>query len=275
MNWPRVKTILIFLFLLVDIVLIASIIIPSVGMSRIPQETIENTVAVLKARGVEISPEIIPQKRESMGIAELYNLWPDRGALVKKIVGEQAQETDGIYKNGTKTLTVNESKFEYKNTAGDENLAQELINMGIDVRENVYVQGESTLRAWQAVEDKKIFEAEVYVSANGKEVAASGYWIFPDREGGIIKNTPDSLLDVTGVLIDFANNPIREDKVKITAVETGYSTGTAYRDTQHKLVSVSPAYKISTDTGTYYVYDAFSGSFLYACKDGEIIQNNG
>lgn len=271
MNWPRVKTILIFLFLFVDIILLASIIIPSVSMSRIPQQTIDNTVKVLAQRGIEISPEIIPSRRESMAIIELYNIWPDRPALAEKLIGKASSADGVVYLADTKTLTLNESGFEYKNSSSDKTIAHELIEMGIDVRENLYEEGTSSIRAWQAMDGKKIFESEIYAAKTDSMVTVSGFWIIPDRENGVIKNTPDTLLDVTGVLIDFINNPVRESTVKITSVEIGYSAGSAYRDTEHKLVSVSPAYKISTDTGSYYMYDAFSGNFLYACKNGEII----
>lgn len=259
------------MFLLVDIILIASIVAPTVELSRIPQKTIDNTVEVLKSRGIEISPEIIPHKRESLGVAEVYNLWPDKDMLAKKLLGKDAQPEGEIYKNGTKELRLNQSDFKYENTATDKNIAQELIDLGIDAREHIYEQGEKSMRVWQAIEDRKIFESEIYAAENGGTISVSGYWIFADRDKGVIKNTPDTLLDVTGVLIDFANNPVREEQVKIASVEIGYSTGAVYRDTSHKLVSVSPAYKISTDTGDYYMYDAFSGSFLYAIKNGEII----
>ena len=259
------------MFLLVDIILITSIVAPNVGISRIPQKTIDNTVKVLLARGIEISPEIIPQKRESLGVAELYNMWPDREALAWKMLGEDTVSEKDCYKNRSKVLKLNQSDFKYENADSDKNIAQELIELGIDARENIYEQGEKTMRVWQTVENRKIFESEIYAAENNGTISVSGYWIFPDRDNGIIKNTPDTLLDVTGVLIDFANNPIREEKVKIASVETGYSTGSVYRDTSHKLVSVSPAYKISTDTGDYFMYDAFSGSFIYACKNGEII----
>ena len=271
MNWPRVKTILIFLFLLVDIILLASIIIPSAGLSRIPQETIKNTAEVLKQRGIEISPEIIPARRESMGIIELYNIWADKPTLAERLIGENRTEDGKAFKNGTKTLTLQADSFSYENTAAEKTVAHELIEMGIDVRENLYEEGESSLRSWQTIDGKKLFESEIYASQTDSAVTVSGYWIFSDRENGIIINTPDTLLDVTGVLIDFINNPLREAEVTITSVETGYSAGTAYRDTTHKLVSLSPAYKISTDTGAYYMYDALSGNFLYACKNGEII----
>lgn len=271
MNWPRVKTILIFLFLAVDIMLLASIIIPSVTLSRIPQETIKNTAQVLSQRGIEISPEIIPARRESMGIVELYNIWSDPSAVAKRLIGEAGVADGSVYRNGTKTLALNSDGFTYENTATEKTVAHELIEMGIDIRDNLYEEGESSLRSWQTIDGKKLFESEIYASQADSAVTVTGYWIFSDRENGVIINTPDTLLDVTGVLIDFINNPLREAEVKITSVETGYSAGTAYRDTTHKLVSVSPAYKISTDTGAYYMYDALSGNFLYACKNGEII----
>ncbi|MFA7637535.1 MAG: hypothetical protein WCX81_07205, partial [Monoglobales bacterium] len=172
---------------------------------------------------------------------------------------------------GTKTLTLDDSGLKYENTNTENKPAFELIEMGINVRDSVYEEGEDSLRLWQTVDRKKLFESEIYASKEGNRVSVSGYWIFSDRENGVIKNTPDTLLDVTGVLIDFINNPLRDAEVKITSVEIGYSAGRIYRDVEHKLVSVSPAYKISTETGAYYMYDALSGNFLYAYKNGEII----
>lgn len=270
MNWPRVKTILIFLFLVVDLILLASIIIPSIGLGRIPQETINLTAELLSENDIEISPEIIPPKREQLGVVEVYNLWPNKNNLAENMIGKNTF-SENKYSSGSKTLVLNDSEFIYLNTDSEKTIAHELIELGIDLRENLYEEGKSTLRSWQTVENKKIFESEIYATISDKEVTASGFWIFTGRENGIIINTPDTLTDVTGVLIDFINNPIRDAKVKITSVELGYSMGQDYRDTSHKLVSVSPAYKISTDTGTYYMYDALSGEFLYAFKNGEII----
>lgn len=272
MNWPRVKTILIFLFLAVDLILLATIIVPSIGLSHIPQETIGHTVALLESRGISISEEVIPSRRESLGIVELYNLWPDRNNLAQNLIGT-AESSDGkTFINESKSLVLSGSEFEYKNSSAEKSIAHELIDMGIDVRDNLYEQGESSLRSWQSVDGKKIFESEIYASKTDSAVSISGYWIFPDRENGIITNTPDTLIDVTGVLIDFISNPLRDDNIRITSVDLGYSTGSNYRDTTHKLVSVSPAYKINTDTGAYYIYDALSGDFLYAMKNGEIKQ---
>jgi len=270
MNWPRVKTILIFLFLVVDLILLATIIVPSVSLSRIPQETLQNTASLLNSHGIEISPDIIPSRRDSLGIIELYNLWPDTDKLSEKLIGDNQTQEDKTFVNGSKTLVLSDIGFVYRNSQSENSIAHELIGLGIDVRENLYEQGESSLRAWQSVDNKKIFESEIYASQTDSSVSVTGYWIFPDREKGIITNTPDTLIDVTGVLIDFISNPVRDNSIRITSIELGYSTGTAYRDTTHKLVSASPAYKISTDTGAYYMYDALSGDFLYAYKNGEI-----
>lgn len=272
MNWPRVKTILIFLFLAVDLILLATIIVPSVGLSHIPQETIGHTMALLESKGISISEDVIPTRRESLGIVELYNLWPDKSKLAQKLVGTTDSSDGKTFINQSKSLVLSDSQFEYKNSLGEKSIAHELIDMGIDVRDNLYEQGESSLRSWQSVDGKKIFESEIYAYQEDSVITVSGYWIFPDRENGIITNTPDTLLDITGVLIDFISNPLRDDNIRITSVELGYSAGSAYRDTTHKLVSVSPAYKINTDTGAYYIYDALSGDFLYAMKNGEIKQ---
>lgn len=270
MNWPRVKTILIFLFLAVDLILLATIIVPSVSLSRIPQETIENTASLLNSRGIEISADIIPARRESMGIVELYNLHPQPDKLAQKLLGTAATGENNIFSADSRVLTLTDSGFMFENSDVSDSIAHQLINLGIDVRENLYEQGKSSLRAWQAVDGRKIFESEIYASQSDDKFTLSGYWIFSDSDKGIITNTPDTLIDVTGVLIDFISNPVRDESVRISSIELGYSTGAAYRDTTHKLVSASPAYKISTDTGAYYMYDALSGDFLYAYKNGEI-----
>lgn len=271
MNWPRVKTILIFLFLAVDIILLASIIFPQISISKIPVETINNTAEVLSSRGIEISSEIIPAKRQSLGTVELYSLWPDKNVLAKKLLEETPSYDGHAFKTDSETITFSESEFHYISLDLEKTLPHQLLGLGIDLRKHLYEQGDSTYRIWQTINDKKFFESEVYAVSDDSSVTLSGYWIFSDRENGVIINTPDTLTDVTGVLINFINNPLREDKVKITSVETGYSSGTAYRDTEHKLVSLVPAYKISTDNGAYYMYDALSGLFLYANKNGEII----
>ena len=132
MNWSRVKTILIFLFLAVDIALLSAIIIPSVGAGTIPKETISATVEVLGGRGITIDEKTIPAKRESLGIVELYNIWPDGKALATRLLGGEVQtgENSFFYRE-EKTLHVTPYGFEYNNPVKKEDLLKELDAMGI------------------------------------------------------------------------------------------------------------------------------------------------
>ena len=265
MNWSRVKTILIFLFLSVDIVMAAYILVNSHNPNNIGKAELRNIVGIYKASGIEIDEKLISRKSERMGIVEVKNLGTDRGNLAKLFMPYgYTVEDDGTYSNGGRSLAFGENAFLYKNSeitpAADAGTDMFLKDFHIDT-EGTHFSGDSMR---QEINGKPVFET--HITAEGGYDGISmiyGYWIIPDNSG-ILKKPPVRLKPVSGVLVDFlATNAYNKNGDRIVSIETGYSTGSEEMDTTHKLLSVIPAYKITAESGGYAVFDATGGELLY------------
>lgn len=268
MHWTRLKTILIIVFLVIDVVLLSSIIMTSYSPPVIDDTLIEDTISILSRNNINIEKNVVPKTIPSMGMAELKNAWTDntRAENILKSGSGASVSFDGsrFYFTDPAPKATNGSKSAYK---------QALENMGIYAEESAITLSDGSFFAKQSIDGNVIFETEVFanVSDNGGISSANGYWILSDSADSTAKKASSQLLPVTSILINFTENPYKNpDGENIILIETGYSLGTIYRDTQHKLVSVIPAYKITCSSGAYYMYDASTGDFLYANINNEI-----
>lgn len=270
MHWTRVKTILIMVFLVIDIVLVSSIIMTSYSAPTIEETLIEDTVSILGRNNIKADKSVIPRTIQKMGMVELRNAWTDDSKAAAVLTGGDM----------AKTVSFSENEFHFTDSDpaavifSKEGYKQAFEKMGIYANEeNIKISG-TTVTAKQSIGNGAIFETEVFAETaeNGGIAKANGYWILFDAEGSISTKTASQLTPITSVLINFTENPYKNpDGEEITLIETGYSLGTIYRDTMHKLVSVIPAYKITTLSGNYYMYDAMTGDFLYANINNEIL----
>ena len=269
MHWTRVKTILIIVFLVIDLVLISGIIMTSYTVPVIDDTLIEDTISILERNNVRVEKNVVPKTIPSMGVAELKNVWTDNEKAAALLTGGSSTKSvsfsgSEFYFTNTAPEPVNASKTAYK---------QALEAMGIYAGESFIEIADGKISARQSIDGNVIFETGVFAETaeNGGISAANGYWILSDSANSVSKKTPSQLTPVTSILINFTENPYKNPAgEEIILIETGYSLGTIYRDTQHKLVSVIPAYKITCSSG-YFMYDALSGDFLYANINNEIM----
>lgn len=270
MHWTRVKTILIVVFVVIDIVLISSIIMTSYTAPTIDDTIIEDTISILGRNNIKLPKEVVPKTIRKMGVVELRNAWTDNDKAASVLTGGAV----------SKSVTFSENTFHFTDsnpvavTASKEGYKQSFESMGIYADEDFIEKTETTVSARQSIGDSVIFETGIVAETaeNGGIAKANGYWILFDTEGSISTKTASQLTPITSVLINFTENPYKNQTgEEITLIETGYSLGNIYRDTVHKLVSVIPAYKITTASGSYYMYDAMTGDFLYANINNEIL----
>lgn len=268
MHWTRVKTILIIVFLVIDLVLVSGIIMTSYTPPVIDDTLIEDTISILKRNNIRIEKDVVPKTIPSMGVAELKNAWTDNTraeSILKSGAGASVSFSGNeFYFTDPSPKATNGSKTAYK---------QVLENMGIYAEESAITLSDGQFSAKQSIDGNVIFETEVFVKTadNGGISSVNGYWILSDSAGSTSKKASSQLIPVTSILINFTENPYRNPAgEEIILIETGYSLGTIYRDTQHKLVSVIPAYKITCSSG-YYMYDASTGDFLYTNINNEIM----
>lgn len=276
MYWSRVKTILIFLFLALDIFLLGYIIYSDYDETEITVAERENTVVVLKNNNIKIDAELIPEKTTALGIVEMNSIWTDSDKLAVAILGSGKEKiSDGVYHKDNKSFEIFEDGFSYTSNAKNiskptaASAAEKLKRINIEVdEEDGTVKGNEVVFT-QKIDGFPIFETEISVKTSNDELAeVYGYRIFSDTNDDMIKKEKSLLMPISSVLINFTENDLyNKNGDEITGIETGYSIGSEIADTRHKLVSVAPAYKITLKNGDYAVYGAINGKLLYNARN--------
>lgn len=273
MYWSRVKTILIFLFFALDVFLLGYIIHSDYDENAVTSDEKANTVLVLEHNNLKIDADLIPDKTVGMGIVEMDSIWTDYDKLAATVLGDKKEKiSDGVYRQNSAQFEIFETGFSYtsdiKNTVkpSAETAAKLLEKLSIEVvSSDAETVNNDEILFKQTIDENPIFETGIFVKTSKSDISeVHGYWIFSDVDGGMVKKQEYVLLPVTSVLINFTRNDLYDASGdEIVKIERGYSTGNPTPDTQHKLVSVTPAYKITLKNGDYAIYDAINGELLY------------
>lgn len=90
MDWPRIKTILILLFAVINLVLWGNIQWMEYEKFTVDDQTLRATVQVLQNNGVEIQQQLISPKRQVMQSGTVRFTGPYKEQAAKRLLGEDA-----------------------------------------------------------------------------------------------------------------------------------------------------------------------------------------
>ncbi len=278
MNWSRIKTILILLFSVVNIVLVVNILITTNRATTVNVDTITNTVQILERNHISIQEALISSKMESMGITEVENALADKEVFIQRMLGEGYAQNENQYVLGNKTLLFTQSYFEYTDTDPQENLASQqqitdytsdfLEAAGIrDAKKKIHFvspseDGKFFITYMQYIDDLPLFDSIIQVVADETGIQSmKGYWVQQSTQA-LVSGAKTPLRHITGILVDMINNPGISGEVQITGIETGYSIGNSRNDMSHRVLPAFPAYKVHLSTGEELVFDGISGKYI-------------
>ena len=281
MNWSRVKTILIILFLFTDILLGAGVISSTRKANTVEPEIISSTVSLLGQHNITIAPEIIPTKTPDAEYIEAENTITDYGKFAEDIMREKPQKTDEFtYETDRSVLSFSGDCFSYKIK-----LAEKLFNDGSfdsDLENSAKVVAANFLSAngfdikhadisttktdngfdvtfIEKSGKMPVFSSNITVSVTGHNAAegesngiheVSGSWFNITNQNG----SAVELKSITGILIEFMSMYNGELPTAITALTLGYTVFEA--DTLHRTATLVPVWRITTDNGSEYFLDA-------------------
>lgn len=278
MDWSKSKTWLILLFLCINIFLLGYLININISTSYIDKNTIEQTIAVLNRNDVSIDASLIPAKIPSIGTMEVSNALADPRALADLILGKNYSVSDSgkIFSKGSKQLSVAGDMIYYINDEPEERLSgltqqaageisrQRLSDYGFDLtraKTSVSVQedGLFLVKLEQTVESVTLFDSWFVVQIGPDGIRGfEGSWFIPSGKKDFFDRNATKVKLITSVLIDFLSDTARPRgrAMTITDISLGYTTGA--KDTFHKEVTAMPVWRITTDDGKTYLYDARS-----------------
>lgn len=269
MNWSRVKTVLIILFLCTDIFLLATYLSSKYAASTISGEVIESTVDVLKNNNITVDPAIIPHKIPNMVSPDAENVISDYETFAKNILGDQLLPVEYGYESNVGKITFYGDRFNFvKNPSlgaitdsipvTDEKMAKDITvsglqRLGFDL-ENAEITTNKTDTGYTVTLENRakslpIFNSQVIVELSKTGISSvAGIWF--NEVGSQTGSNP--IKSITSALVDFV--PDAKTPAEITEIELGYNIFD--KASYHKSATLIPVWKVTTKDGDTYLLDA-------------------
>lgn len=272
MNWPRVKMILIILFLCINIFLLYNMFSSSWRSSSIDRQTIANVVEILSKNGITVNGDLIAPRVKAMKSADARNITNINSAFMKGLEENGwTEDGQGRFERDGSVLTIDKDKIYYENPNPQESdkelkqkqvaslVVKELGKLSLDV-DGILLQGmEQTetgyrLHYAQSYDGYEIFGTYLTVTVtNGGISALEGVWLdLIETQYG-----KHPILHSVKALLSFVQDSTRpEGESEITAVTPGYYIGEMQENVSHITMQMVPCWQITTATGKEYYYDA-------------------
>lgn len=275
MDWPRIKSVLIVLFLIINIVLICAIFYNEHEKSLVKEENVADAVAVLQKNGVTMEDNLISRQKDvwcsyeiELGMEEKNNIAQDllQGELQEQTSADNITTT---YQGEQGALSINEkNQVNFSGSWGGEasteqeqeklaqQFAEKLTSKGcsIKLQEKEYNNGEGTFTFVQILEGVPVSNAvlQVKVTADGVQ-RAEGTWLMGKLETLEEKRRTDSL----SALLLYPVYSGEQKAERITGLEKAYCITV---DTAG--ARVVPAYEMTDSAEKIWLVDAFYGTQL-------------
>lgn len=255
MNWERIKTFLIIVFVLINLFLIGYMTLTFRTSTSVSSETIRDTVEILAANQITLDAALIPRSVDNLQNFDVRSLATEDGFPGAQTLDEAGRFSYRASCDEDVTLRNAKSMAEQLlEDAGIHSYAQigepqQLADGGIQV-----VIG-------QRIRRYAVFNSEIIMVFRGRTATVSGTWYQPETLPRAVHGGRD-LVYVTSVLVDFINNPDRPAAASITAISYGYRVSDYDSGLTHQTIPAVPCYRITTSDGGVYDYDARTGEYF-------------
>lgn len=265
MSWERVKTVLIFLFLAINIFLVTFMFMGINQTTEIDRTTVLGTVKVLSSGGITVDADIVPTSIPKYDNVDVYNLALDDA--FKEKAGKSLKLTDSEFEF---FYDYDVSKVDEANI--DKTVKGILKDLSIDTKCVVIShsgQGDKLYAKVRYEDDNmKFYEPYIAFYKENGGFKVKGYWFTPKTDIQKSKTRGQDMAYITSILVDFMSNTDRGENESqiISGIDIGYSVQNYNTGSVHMSVPAVPAVKIATDDGCEYYYNARTGEYLYFTK---------
>ena len=262
MEWSKIKTILICIFVVVNAFLFTVYFKNIYIDTALDEDVIENTIIILSNNNIKIDKDTVPKNHSDVKICTVENdyksvseMLEDARQLSSKSSTDYLNPDNIKIKGNTFNCVVNENnnvskplkyaKKAMKNTGLLENAEYSVREKG----EYVYF--------YLKFEDKIFYDSyiRVKVTENGISEIYGHNWLGDSTtEVGLAQTVSPAQ-----ILIDFATKTKTKETITIKSVKSGYFIGD--RDETVR-VTAFPVWEIVLDNGEIYYYDMRNGDLL-------------
>ncbi len=256
MNWYRIKTVLIFLFLAINLFLAALLGIEALSETRAAKARVTAAAEALEKNGISVSAAV-PHKTPRLGTLTLENPKAEPAEFAAQILGGRATRLGDAWRRDGKTVMLLDKGFVYesgapkaadKKSVKQMRLALESMGFSMTYAEG-FLSGEAVTFV-QVINGVRLFDCalSVYPAADGSIARMEGVWVKIGEAAGEkarVKSAADALLSF-----------LREGKSgsTITKVECGYAV--LLKEEGYRTADAVPVWKVETADGNSYYYDA-------------------
>ncbi len=267
MNFGRAKTILIFLFIIINLFLVGYIFATSNDITTPDKKTVETTKQVLKSRNIILNEKINLKSGEKINYLNLEAVTKDEKVFASKLLGS-FKAKGSTYTGDFGDLTITNGSFVW-NIKDNHNFSEfnekKVKKYAVDFLQNHEIDT-SVLKATDISHedgnykvtfshfffDKELFNIKTYVFVSGGGV----YKI----EGNIFAleslSGSEQTCNPINTLLNYSATKNIEKTEEIIQINSGYYSESS--PTNYKSISVQPCFELVFADGTKLYFDAFS-----------------
>lgn len=264
MEWSKIKTILIWLFSIVNLFLIIVYLNSVYLENNLSDDVILNTVEVLGKNNVIISEDIIPKGHNSVKICNVENRHDSVVSVLETAKRSAIEKGADFYIDTGVEITGNAFKYvisEDMEISNPYKYAKKLIkNSGLLGDTNyLTVKDNSCVCFYMSFDNKIFYDSYIKVRFDEKgirEISGNNWLGDYVTDGG----AADTVSPVE-ILVDFATENKFEKKVNVTEMKSGYYIGDRVQTVK---VTAFPIWHIALDNGRVFGYDMRNGDLVYS-----------
>lgn len=272
MEWSRVKSIMIGIFCIVNIFLLSSYVNTMKTSVIISEDAIQNTVSVLANNNVLINKDIIPRKTQDIRTFDTINKFDNTRAMTDYFWSIAQKENLDFF--NPQYVEIMNNSFQYKNnTATSYQILSEStahayskkivtrleLDTGMNLESYILKSEDIFIVTFhQVYEGNHVLDTRLVfeLSEHGIIGIYGENWLCDEVMGGGLA----SIRSITEILVNFAITAERENPLKLIDIKLGYFIGD--RGGVKSKVTVVPVWRLTTEDGKNYYYDAINGDLL-------------
>ena len=262
MEWSKIKTILIWIFVVVNAFLFSVYLKGMYVDNTLDSEVIENTVEILKSHNIIIEKDLVPKIHDSVKVCNIENRYSSVSEVVEGAKNISLQNGKELFNDenvriegNSFTIKVNEDKKVSKSVSY---VKREMKDTGfLDNVEYSVKEMDGDVYFYLRFQDKIFYDSYIRVKASDKgiqEIYGHNWMGDSVTEGGFAET-----ISPAQILIDFAIENGNTEKRAIKSIQSGYCIG----DRDHTVrVTAFPVWEIILDNGDVYYYDMRNGDLV-------------
>lgn len=276
MDWHKVKNIIIFVLLILDIGLFSVYYKTNAQDMLISEETKDKVVALLAQNNISLDKKIIPSSPGYFSGCYIERAVRTNSSFVTRLMGKDYKysEATGEYTAGNKKLLIKNGIFDYSDSSpanppkeSDEKYLKEYcVNemkiLGIDEDLYNFSSFNYTDDAVIAVYSPKLGKYDIFDSYISFEISSRGISKISGKNIVIEKSAPgisSRAFGINSVLLSLPSNKLIDSSRlnKIISIKAGYYIGDS--EENYSSMLAIPVWQIATENGVILYYDARDG----------------